>query len=120
MVQSSTGKMQASAATSDPVITITSFGTEDGYFAPAGLIAAYHGSNVLNIGEVADVYNTVDKLTAYREWSGEWYHGIRAQGHTSKMTTPEPSLIEIIKAFLSGNPPPLGFDMDFRWGTAIP
>jgi hypothetical protein len=58
-------------------------------------------------------------MAAYRELSGGWYHGIRAQGHTSKMTTPEPSLIEIIKGFISGDLPPLGLDNDFRWGTAI-
>jgi hypothetical protein len=119
MVKSSKRDIQASVATSDPVITITSFGTEDGYFAPAGLIAAYHGSNLLNIGEIPDVFNTVDKVTMYREYSGAWYHGMRAQGHLAKMTTPEPSLIKIIKAFLSGSPPPLGFDMDYRWGTAV-
>jgi len=119
MVQSYSEKIQPSAATSDNVITITSFGTEDGYFAPAGLIAAYHGSNVLNIGEVPIVFNTVDKLTAYREYSGGWYHGIRAQGHTAKSSTPIPSLGEILMSFLRGEFPPLGLDQDFRWGSAI-
>jgi hypothetical protein len=119
MVQSFSDKMQPSALTSDNVITITSFGTEDGFFAPAGLIAAYHGSNVLNIGEVPIVFNTVDKVTMYREYSGGWYHGIRSQGHLAKMGTPEPSLIEIIRAFLSGEYLPLGFDQDLRWGSAI-
>ena len=115
-LQTSTGEMQPSPVTSDNVITITSYGTEDGFFAPAGLIAAYHGSVVLDIGEVPDAFNKIDKLTAYREYSGGWYHGNRAQGHTSKMTSPEPSLIEIIQMFLAGETPPLGFDNDRRWG----
>jgi hypothetical protein len=118
MVQSYVGKIQPSTA-SDKVITITSFGTEDGYFAPAGLIAAYHGSNVLNIGEVPLVFNTDDKLTAYREYSGGWYHGGRAQGHMAKSSTPIPSLLNIIKTFLSGEFPPLGLDQDLRWGGGI-
>jgi hypothetical protein len=119
MVQSYSTKIQPAGTTSDKVITITSFATDDGYFAPAGLIAAYHGSNVLNIGEVPLVFNTVDKLTAYREYSGSWYHGIRSQGHTAKSSTPIPSLLDIIKAFLKGEFPPLGFDQDLRWGSAI-
>jgi hypothetical protein len=120
MVQSFSDKMQPSASTSDNVITITSFGTEDGFFAPAGLIAAYHGSNVLNIGEVPIVFNTVDKVTMYREYSGGWYHGIRAQGHLAKMSVPEPSsLIELIRTFLSGHHLQLGFDQDLRWGSTI-
>ena len=125
MVQSYSAKMQTSAATSDKVITITSFGTEDGFFAPAGLIAAYHGSNVLNIGEVPDVYNAVDKGTAYRIYSGGWYHGVRAQGHTAKASEPIGSqlevLLQIIKALLkpATNPmPPLGLDNDLRWWGA--
>ena len=107
--------IQRSAATSDNVITITSFATEDGFFAPAALIAAYHGSNVLNIGEVPIVHNLNDKATAYREYSGGWYHGIRAQGHTSKMRDPIPSLIDLLKMVLDGELPPLGLDNDYRW-----
>ncbi|RLF33437.1 MAG: hypothetical protein DRN08_05485, partial [Thermoplasmata archaeon] len=51
-------------------IVITSFGTENGYFAPAGLAAAYHGANVLNIGEVPDAYSYLDKATSFRLYSG--------------------------------------------------
>jgi hypothetical protein len=119
MVQSYVGKIQPSTA-SDKVITITSFGTEDGYFAPAGLIAAYHGSNVLNIGEVPDVYNTNDKAMEYRVYSGSWYHGVRAQGHTAKSGSPIPSVLSMIMEFVkNGTFPPLGLDQDFRWWSAI-
>lgn len=118
-VKSYSGEIQPSVATSDNVITITSFGTEDGFFAPAGLIAAYHGSNVLDIGEVPTVFNINDKATAYREYSGGWYHGNRAQGHTYKMNEPIPNLIDLIKTFLSGEFPPLGLDNDLRWWGTI-
>ena len=101
------------------IITITSFGSEDGFFAPAGLIAAYHGSNVLNIGEIPDAYNFLDKATVWREYTGGWYHGCRSQGHLPKMDTPVPSLLQLVKNFLSGNYPDLGIDQHYRWWTEV-
>ena len=57
----------------------------------------------------------------YRVYSGGWYHGVRAQGHLSKMSAPIPSsLMSIIRALLKTVIfPPLGFDQDLRWGSAI-
>lgn len=98
----------------DNVITITSLGSEDGFFAPAGFIAAYHGSNVLNIGDAVDAYNFLDKATAWREYSGGWYHGCRAQGHLYKMDEPI-NVIQIIKNLLNGDFPDLGIDQHLRW-----
>ena len=100
------------------VITITSFGSEDGYFAPAGLIAAYHGSNVINIGEAPDAYNFLDKATAWREYGGGWYHGMRGQGHLYKMNEPI-NVIQIIKNLLNGQFPELGLDQHLRWWEAV-
>ena len=60
---------------SENIITITSLATGDGYFAPSAMIAAYHGSPVLNIGEVVDVYNGLDQIASWEEYSGEYYHG---------------------------------------------
>jgi hypothetical protein len=99
------------------VITITSFGSEDGYFAPAGYIAAYHGSNVIDIGEAAEAYNYLDKGTAWREYGGGWYHGCRAQGHLEKMDEPI-NVIQIIRDLLNGEFPPLGIDQHLRWWGA--
>jgi hypothetical protein len=100
------------------VITVTSFGTEDGFFAPAGLTAAYHASNVLSIGDVPDAYNTLDRATAWREYDGGWYHGCRAQGHLYKMNEPI-DIIQIIKGVFQGEFPPLGVDQHIRWWGSI-
>lgn len=100
------------------IITITSFGTEDGFFAPAGLIAAYHATNVINIGEIPDAYNFLDKATAWREYAGSWYHGCRAQGHLEKMSEPI-DLIQIILDMMKGEFPPLGIDQHLRWWGTV-
>ncbi|RLF52049.1 MAG: hypothetical protein DRN24_03895 [Thermoplasmata archaeon] len=118
VTKSKTRGLKTTDVQSDNVITITSFGTEDGYFAPAGLIAAYHGSNVLNIGEVPDAYNLLDKATAWREYAGGWYHGCRAQGHLAKMSEPI-DLLKIIRDLLNGILPPLGIDQHLRWWGGI-
>jgi len=111
------GNMQSTQA-SDNVIVVTSFGTEDGYFAPAGLAAAYHGANVLNIGEVPDAYNYLDKATTYRLYSGGWYHGMRGTGYLGMMDEPL-NLIQLIKDVLNGELPPVGLEQDLRWHGAI-
>jgi hypothetical protein len=100
------------------IITITSLGSEDGFFAPAGYIAAYHGSNVLNIGDVPNAYNILDKATAWREYSGGWYHGCRAQGHLYKMSEPI-NILQIIRDLLNGDFPDLGIDQHIRWWGAV-
>ena len=117
-VESSSGNTKAANLQSDNVIVVTSFGTENGYFAPAGLIAAYHGVNVLNIGEVPDAYNFLDKGTAWREYGGGWYHGCRAQGHLGKMSEPI-DWLKIIKDLLNGEFPELGLDQHLRWWGAV-
>ena len=117
-VESSSGNTKAANLQSDNVIVVTSFGTENGYFAPAGLIAAYHGVNVLNIGEVPDAYNFLDKGTAWREYAGGWYHGCRAQGHLGKMSEPI-DWLKIIKDLLNGKFPDLGLDQHLRWWGAV-
>jgi len=95
-------------------ITITSLATGDGYFAPAAMIAAYHGGPILNIGEIPEIYDTIDKATTFREYGGDWYHGCRAQAHLSQMLEPfDP--VEFIRNALSGDIPEPGFDQHLRW-----
>ena len=103
---------------SENFITITSLASGNGYFAPASMIAAYHGSPVLNIGEAADAYDLLDKATTWREYGGGWYHGCRAQGHLPKMSKPF-NLMEIIQDLLRGEFPEPGFDMALRWYGGI-
>ena len=106
-------------ANSENFVTITSFATGDGYFAPAAMAAAYHGSPVLNIGEAASAYDTLDKLSTWCEYSGDYYHGARSLGHPPHMSKPF-DLIEVIKDLLTEKAlPPIGFDLDKRWRLAI-
>jgi hypothetical protein len=100
--------------TSENYITITSFGTGDGYFAPAAMIAAYHGSPILNIGEAATAYDTIDIITGYEEYSGDYYHGCRSLGHLASMDHPF-SFRELIQGIFNGEFPDPGFDMKLRW-----
>ena len=102
----------------DNYITITSLGTGDGYFAPSAMIAAYHASPVLNIGEAPDAYNKLDMLTAWREYAGDYYHGCRSVGHLPMMTEPF-DLSAFIEAIKNKEYPAPGFDLKLRWFTAV-
>jgi len=102
----------------DNLITITSLGTGDGYFAPASMIAAYHTSPVLNIGEAPDAYNTIDKIAAWREYAGDFYHGCRSVGHLPLMSVPF-DFKEFIDAIKNKEFPAPGFDLKKRWFTDV-
>jgi len=108
-----------SSGASENYITVTSLASRDGYFAPAAMAAAYHGSPVLNIGEAPDAYDTLDKAMTWREYSGGWYHGCRALGHLPQMQQPFeviPSLRDLLQ---NQSIPEPGFDMKLRWFGAI-
>jgi hypothetical protein len=104
---------------SENFITVTSLASGDGYFAPAAMAAAYHVSPVLNIGEAAGAYDTMDKAATWREYGGDFYHGCRSLGHLPHMTSPF-DLQEAIQDFLQEQDlPPIGFDLKKRWYSAI-
>jgi hypothetical protein len=104
--------------TSENYITITSLATGDGYFAPAGMIAAYHTSPVLSIGEAPTAYDTIDKLVTWEEYAGDYYHGCRSTGHLPLMDHPF-NLGEFIRSVLQGEFPHPGFDLMLRWYSKI-
>jgi len=66
---------------SENFITVTSLASGDGYFAPAAMAAAYHGSPVLSIGEAPYAYDIMDRAATWREYGGDFYHGCRSLGH---------------------------------------
>ena len=99
---------------SENFITVTSLASGDGYFAPAAMAAAYHGSPVLDIGEAAEAYNILDALTAWREYAGDYYHGCRSVGHLPLMGHPF-DFKDFLKDALSGDLPEPGFDLKLRW-----
>jgi len=104
---------------SENYITITSFGSGDGYFAPAAMAAAYHGSPVINIGDAPDAYDKLDKLRTWAEYAGDFYHGARSLGHPPNMNAPF-DWKEAIKDFFTDQElPPLGFDLEKRWPSEI-
>jgi hypothetical protein len=112
-------------STSENYITITSFGTGDGYFAPAAMAAAYHVSPVLNIGEAASAYNMLDMARTWTEYKGDYYHGCRSLGHIPHMSEPielsnPPSWLRLIIYYIMNNElPPIGLDLRLQWYGGI-
>ncbi|MDG6228908.1 MAG: hypothetical protein QCH96_02965, partial [Candidatus Thermoplasmatota archaeon] len=111
---------------SDNVITITSFATGEGYFAPAGMIAAYHGSPVLNMGEAKASYNALDMYQTWKEYDGDYYHGTRSLGKLPMMNKPSeisnpPSLFDLILYYFKNERtlPPVGLDLRLQWMSII-
>jgi len=111
---------------SENVITITSFATGDGYFAPSGMIAAFHGAPVLNIAEAKAAYNTLDMYQTWREYDGDYYHGTRSLGALPMLNEPTsiqspPSLIDLILYFFTHDKtlPPVGLDLKLQWFSTI-
>jgi len=115
-----------SDSNSENYITITSFATGDGYFAPSGMIAAYHGSPVLNIAEVKEAYNTLDMIITWREYDGDYYHGCRSIGALPMMDEPikidnPPSYIDLVLYFFTNDRtfPPTGLDLKLQWFSTV-
>lgn len=111
---------------SDNVITMTSFATGDGYFAPSSMIAAYHGGPVLNIAEAKTAYNTIDKYQTFREITGDYYHGTRSLGHLPMMSEDigidnPPSYLELLIYYFKNDQtlPPFGLDLKKQWLTTV-
>jgi hypothetical protein len=113
---------------SENYITITSIKSGDGYFAPAAMLAAYHGSPVLRIGEAPDnPAGIADRIETWRLWSGTYYHGSRAPGHLPGDDEPIEDMTQFqlgIKLFryfmgMTEDHPPLGWDANLRWKGAL-
>lgn len=108
------------------VISITSFATGDGYFGPAAMLAAFHGSPVLNVAEAKLAYNTIDMYQAWREFNGDYYHGCRSLGHLPMMQddigmSNPPSLFDLVMYYLTNDQtlPPFGLDLKKQWLTTV-
>jgi hypothetical protein len=114
---------------SENYITMTSIKSGDGYFAPAAMLAAYHTSPVLRIGEApGNPAGVADRIQTWRLWEGDYYHGSRSPGHLPTATEPIESgplqiLIEMIKFLLSnganGELPPYGLDAKRYWNEEL-
>jgi len=111
---------------SENYITITSLGSDNGYFAPAAMIAAYHTSPVLSIHEAADGYDLLDKMVRWEEYCGDYYHGCRTMGHLPSMQEPTdltnpPSYLSLIMYYFTHDKqlPSFGLDLKLQWYSQI-
>ena len=116
-LQSVYNAIKANAATEN-YLTVISLGTGDGYFAPAAMAAAYHTAPILNIGEAPVAYNTIDKIATWREYAGDYYHGVLSIGHLPAMDHPF-DINEFIQGILDGNIPKPGFDLRLTWYSEV-
>ena len=105
---------------------VTSLGSGDGYFAPSAMLAAYHISPVLNIGEAPEAYSSNDKHASWREWAGDGYHGSISPSHLPMVNVPidisnPPTLLSLIMYFLTNEQqlPPLGLDLKLQWNNDV-
>ena len=117
---------------SENYITIASIKTNQGYIASAAMIAAYHCSPVLRIGEApGNPAGVADRIETWRLQDGDYYHGSRSTGHLPEYTAPLPgqgqwTLATLINTALyimtggsSGSIPPLGMDAKRYWNEEM-
>ncbi|HVQ00760.1 MAG TPA: pre-peptidase C-terminal domain-containing protein [Candidatus Thermoplasmatota archaeon] len=119
-----------SSSASENYITLTSLKTGDGYFAPAAMLAAYHGSPVLRVEDSAsgDAAAVAERIQAWQRWAGDYYHGSRANGHMPDASVPVDQnrfslLMTLIKFALgkvsASDLPPLGLDAKRYWNQEM-
>jgi len=111
---------------SENYITITSLGSQNGYFASAAMIAAYHTSPVLSIHEAPVGYDTLDKMVKWEEYTSDHYHGCRTMGHLPAMQEPTtisnpPTLLNLILYYFTHERqlPPVGLDLKLQWYSQV-
>ncbi len=115
--------------TSENYITATSLKTGEGYFAPAAMLAAYHGSPVIRVEEApdGDPAAVAERIQSVQRWGGDFYHGSRANMHLPQASAPvEQNKFKLMMAFVkflfSGNAsglPPLGLDAKRYWNEEM-
>jgi hypothetical protein len=107
---------------SENYITITSLATGDGYFASAAMLAAYHGSPVLNIDDApGNPAGMAERIDTWRLGEGDYYHGSRSPGHLPVANAPVEQnnwkiLLDII---LHQEFPPFGLDAKRYWNEKM-
>jgi hypothetical protein len=113
---------------SENYITITSLKTGEGFFAPSAMLAAYHCSPILRIGDApGNPASIANKIDTWRLWDGDYYHGNRAPGHLPiydepvEQMNPGDLLIAILDYLAGGSTelPPWGLDAKRYWNEAL-
>jgi len=114
-------------ATHENYITFTSLKTGNGFFAPAAMLAAYHGSPVLRLEDVPGNPAAVsERIETWQLWDGDYYHGSRSTGHLPMADAPvEQNMIKVyltLLKFLMGKTvtvPPYGLDAKRYWNEEM-
>ena len=114
---------------SENYITITSLKTGNGFFAPAAMLAAYHGSPVILVEDspYGDAAGVAERVQTWQRWDGDYYHGSRANGHMPLATAPvDQSNFKLLTTFVkfllnkdSSILPPLGRDAKRYWNQEM-
>jgi hypothetical protein len=108
-------------------ITITSLKTGKGFFAPAAMLAAYHGSPILRIEDMpGNPAAVVDRIETWQLWDGDYYHGSRSTGHLPMASAPIDQnkmklYISLLKYLLQGTGtlPDYGLDAKRYWNQEM-
>jgi hypothetical protein len=112
---------------SENYVTVTSLKTQDGFFAPGAMLAAYHGSPVLRVEEASgDPARIADRIHTWRLWAGDYYHGGRDLGSLPVANAPiEITKLELfsqlVRFFLGKDSslPTFGLDADRYWNEEM-
>jgi len=113
---------------SENYITVTSLKTGDGFFAPAAMLAAYHGSPVIRVEESpdGDPAAVAERIQAWQRWGGDYYHGSRANAHMPIASAPVEQnklkvYLTLVKFLLGKNVtvPPYGLDAKRYWNEEM-
>ena len=113
---------------SENYVTVTSLKTGEGFFAPAAMLAAYHGSPVIRVEDApdGDPAAVAQRIHTWQRWDGDFYHGSRSTGHLPQATEPVEQnkltvYITLVKYFLGANVtvPPYGLDAKRYWNEEM-
>jgi len=113
---------------SENYVTVTSLKTGDGFFAPAAMLAAYHGSPVIRVEDApdGDPAAVAQRIHTWQRWDGDFYHGSRSTGHLPQAAAPVEQnklkvYITLVKFFLGMNVtvPDYGLDAKRFWNEEM-
>ena len=114
---------------SEHYVTVTSTKTGEGFFAPAAMLAAYHGSPVIRVEDAPDGDPGVvaQRIHTWQRWDGDFYHGSRSTGHLPQADAPivEQNKLKVyvtlLRFFLGANVsvPPYGLDAKRYWNEEM-
>jgi hypothetical protein len=113
---------------SENYVTVTSLKTGDGFFAPAAMLAAYHGSPVIRVEDApnGDPATVAQRIHTWQRWDGDFYHGSRSTGHLPQATAEVEQnklkvYLTLVKYFIGANVtvPTYGLDAKRYWNEEM-